>query len=151
MRAQFFFLSWFPVEFVVRFLQRANGQQYSRTKFTVFAEKKGNCDVERVNTDNKKYTTIKTLNNFEILCQQTWLNRLCHTFDANRVIAMAMLVMRSMCFFFIFLIEIHIDLRIGSLESTGLAWLRMHKTDCECMCVCRVWWPFLRMRKKRQK
>lgn len=60
------------------------------TKFTVFAEKKGNCDDKRVNADNKKHNhknnNNKTLNNFEILCQQTWLNRLCHTFDAKRVI-----------------------------------------------------------------
>lgn len=77
------FLLWFPDEDVLNVRAfNSIGQQ-----FAVFAEKKGNCGEERVNTDNKKHThknqNNKMLNNFEILCQQTSLNRLCHTFDAN--------------------------------------------------------------------
>lgn len=117
---------------------------------SVFAEKKGNCNVERVKKHNHKNNNNKTLNNFEILCQQTWLNRLCHTFDANE-----WLQWQWRCVCIVHFIEVQIALnRFGrSLARSRACWLAGWLTKCmrirmSCEYVF-AHFSFLRMRKKR--
>lgn len=69
---------------------------FSTLNSSIFAEKKRNYKQRKSEYwDNKKHShknnNTKTLNNFEILCQQTWLESpSCHTFIANEPIVIAM-------------------------------------------------------------
>lgn len=136
----FFFSFYFSSEELVNAIQ-CSAQHKISTQYS--RKRKETANVERVNTDNKKHNhknnNNKTLNNFEILCQQTWLNRQCHTFDANEWLQWAMTMRLYRSFYWG---SDHLEsVRSVTGWLTGLAWLgcstAMHAYKrAASMCVC---------------
>ena len=149
---------WLATEMCSLFQELVNSMFFCNTKMhTAFAEKKGNCNAERVNTDkhNHKNNNNKTLNNFEILCQQTWLNRLCHTFDANEWLQWQW---RCVCIVHFIEVQIAFYWLLTSVRARLVSWLAGWLASwiacafewAVCVSVVLSHFSFLRMRKKRR-